>query len=177
MMDKGLKLALSLAFTALLFTATAPASDRVLAAADATPVKKAKLIDLWQPGDSGQRMNIRGRVTSLDGTPLAGIAIGIRQPDGYGDWIEQYQTTLTTDAKGRYQFGSVVPVSYYCGAPSVVVTVNQAGWKQFDTNLVFSEDLDPETHIVEGTPVFLEESTVSGETIMFGRYDIVLSPE
>ena len=43
--------------------------------------KKAKLIDFWQAGDYGQRMNIRGRVTSLDGTPLAGINISIRQAD------------------------------------------------------------------------------------------------
>jgi protocatechuate 3,4-dioxygenase beta subunit len=138
-------------------------------------VKKPKLIDLWQPGDSGQRMNIRGRVTSLDGTPLPGINIEIRQPDGDGDWIEQYQTTLTTDAKGRYQFGSVVPESNFCGSPFVHVKVYQDGWQYFDTNIVFEDDT--EFYEEDGTPVFLEESTVKGETIMFGRFDIVLSPE
>jgi hypothetical protein len=32
------------------------------------------------------------------------------------------------------------------------------------------------SHSSDGTLVFLEESTVNGETIMFGQYDIVLSP-
>jgi hypothetical protein len=36
---------------------------------------------------------------------------------------------------------------------------------------------DTEVFEEDGTPVFLEESTVKGETIMFGRFDIVLSPE
>ncbi|MFT5658170.1 MAG: hypothetical protein ACI9KN_001449 [Gammaproteobacteria bacterium] len=44
-----------------------------------SPVQqKSRLIDLWQPGDPGQRMNIRGRVMSIDGTPLGGITILIR---------------------------------------------------------------------------------------------------
>ena len=145
----------------------APASD-----AD----KKPKLIDLWEPGDSGQRMNIRGRVTSLDGTPLSGINIEIRQPDGDGDWIEQYQTTLTTDAQGRYQFGSVVPESNFCGNPFVYVKVYQDGWEYYDTNIVFGSDTGYDNYEEDGTPVFLEESTVKGETIMFGRFDIVLTP-
>ena len=178
MLTQGLKYIASKTATGLLivnlvfvhFTAAAssesPSSDAV---------KKPKLIDLWQPGDSGQRMNIRGRVTSLDGTPLSGINIEIRQPDGDGDWIEQYQTTLTTDAKGRYQFGSVVPESNFCGDPFVYVKVYQEGWEYFDTNIVFEGDT--EVYEEDGTPVFLEESTVNGETIMFGRFDIVLSPE
>ena len=140
-----------------------------------TAAKKSKLVDLWQPGDPGQRMNIRGRVTSLDGTPLPGIRIKIRQPDGEGDWIEQYQTTLITDQKGRYQFGSVVPESNYCGAPRVSVTVYQDGFEYFNTDLVFEGDT--ELYEDEGEPVFLEESTVKGETIMFGSYDFVLSLE
>lgn len=180
MIDKGFKLGLSLAFTGLLYTAAVPASDLVVAGAATTTAisaKKARLIDLWQPGDTGQRMNIRGRVTSPDGTPLADIEVAIRQPDGDGYWLEQYRTTLKTDAQGRYQFGSVVPESNYCGAPHVQVTVYQDGYEYFDTNLLFASDMDMGAHQDEGTPVFLEESTVNGETIMFGRFDIELSPE
>jgi protocatechuate 3,4-dioxygenase beta subunit len=140
--------------------------------------KKAKLVDLWQPGDAGQRMNIRGRVTGLDGKPLAGIAVEIRQPDGDGNWTEQYRTTLTTDARGRYQFGSVRPAGRYCGEPHVEVTVYQDGWEFYDDKLVFDEVMTAESYYFgDGTQVFLEESTVNGETILFGRYDIVLSPE
>lgn len=140
--------------------------------------QKAKLVDLWKPGDSGERMNIRGRVTSLDGTPLAGIAIEIRQPDGDGHWSERYRTTLTTDARGRYQFGSVVPVSNYCGDPHVEVVVYQNGWEYFDDKIVFEDSSSADSvYYGDGTSVFLEESDVKGETIKYGRFDIVLSPE
>jgi len=178
MFEQGLKLTVSKACAGLLIASLAFVSATVVANSDSPPAeanKKSKLIDLWQPGDSGQRMNIRGRVTSIDGTPLRGIKIEVRQPDGDGDWIEQYQTTLTTDSQGRYQFGSVVPQSNYCGTPFVKLKVYQDGWEYFDTNIVFEDDT--EVFEEDGTPVFLEESTVKGETIMFGRFDIVLSPE
>ena len=175
---QGLKFTASTVVTSLLTLALVVVPFSVAASSESPSSdanKKPKLIDLWEPGDSGQRMNIRGRVTSLDGTPLPGIDIEIRQPDGDGDWIEQYQTTLTTDAKGHYQFGSVVPESNFCGAPFVHVKVYQDGWEYFDVNIVFEDDT--EVYEEDGTPVFLEESTVNGETIMFGRFDIVLSPE
>lgn len=147
-------------------------------AAESTPAanKKPKLVDLWQPGDRGQRMNIRGQVTSIDGTPLPGINIFIRQKDGHGDYVAQYQTTLTTDDKGHYQFGSIVP-NDLLGANHVHVTVDEAGWQYFSMSILFEGDPNLEDHYEEGKPVFLEESTVKGVTIMFGRFDIVLMPE
>jgi protocatechuate 3,4-dioxygenase beta subunit len=180
MINKGFMPALALALAGLLTHTPVFASDLVIAGVDTTPAEspnKARLIDLWQPGDSGQRMNIRGRVTGPDGAPLAGIEVSVRQPDGDGDWNQQYSTTLKTDAQGRYQFGSVVPKSRYCGEPVVSVSVYQNGWEYFDTDLVFSENHDTSLYYGDGEQVFLEESTVGDETIMFGRYDITLSPE
>ena len=154
------------------------AMDANSATTSSAAKKKMKLVDLWQPGDAGERMNIRGRVTSLDGTPLPGIAIEIRQPDGDGQWSERYRTTLTTDARGRYQFGSVVPVSNYCGDPHVEVVVYQNGWEYFDDKIVFEDSASADrVYYGDGTSVFLEESDVKGETIKYGRFDIVLSPE
>lgn len=164
---------------ALLIAGLILASGPVSAQSDSTDAdaaKKAKLVDFWRPGDSGQRMNIRGRVTSLDGTPLPGIEISLRQADGYGDYTDQYRGVLTTDDKGRYQFGSVVPGNY-TGARHVHVTVYEEGWQYFDTSILFKDDPNQETHYQNGTAIFLEESTVNGETIMFGRFDIVLTPQ
>ncbi len=160
---------------AALATAVGPAGAQSDSAAADTS-KKARLVDFWRPGDVGQRMNIRGRVTSLDGTPLPGIQISIRQADCDGDYTSQYRGVLTTDDKGRYQFGSVVPGNY-TGARHVHVTVYQDGWEYFDTSILFKDDPNQEFHYGYGTPIFLEESTVNGETIMFGRFDIVLTPE
>jgi protocatechuate 3,4-dioxygenase beta subunit len=178
MCKQGFRLALVLAVTSL-FTANPVNAASSLVAQAETPApataKKARLIDLWQPGDSGERMNIRGRVTSIDGTPLGGINISIRQADGDGDYTERYRTTLVSDAQGRYQFGSVVPGNY-TGARHVHVTVYQEGYEYFDTSILFKDDPNLEYHYDYGEAIFLEESTVNGETILFGRFDIVLTP-
>ena len=175
----GSRFSVSTALIGLLLSSPIFAFDLTVAQAEtATPEtsRKAKLVDLWQPGDSGQRMNIRGRVTSLDGTPLAGIFISIRQANGDGEYTERYRTTLVSDAKGRYQFGSVVPNNDF-GARHVHVTVYQEGWEYFDMSILFEGDPNLEHHYDEGKAIFLEESTVKGETILFGRFDIVLVPD
>ena len=137
--------------------------------------KKSKLVDLWRPGDPGQRMNIRGRVTSIDGTPLAGIPISVRQADGNGDYSENYQAVLLSDDKGRYQFGSVVPENY-SGARHVHLEVYIDQYEYYDTSILFKGDPNLEYHYGDGQAIFLEESTVNGETILFGRFDIMLTP-
>ena len=168
-----------LALTGLLISNAVFASGLIIAQADSSAPdaeKKSKLIDLWQPGDPGERMNIRGRVTSIDGTPLGGIRISLRQANGEGDYTENYRTTLETDARGRYQFGSVVPGNYM-GAKHVHLSVYQDGFEYFDTSILFKGDPNLDEHYSSGTAIFLEESTVKGETILFGRFDIVLTPE
>lgn len=78
MLNQILKFSVSKAVTGLL-TINLVFAPSTFAASSEPPSsdadKKPKLIDLWQPGDPGQRMSIRGRVTSLDGRPLSGINI------------------------------------------------------------------------------------------------------
>jgi protocatechuate 3,4-dioxygenase beta subunit len=136
---------------------------------------KPGLVDFWRPGDPGQRMNIRGRVTSIDGTPLAGIPISIRQANGAGDYTERYRGTLISDDKGRYQFGSVLPGNY-TGARHVHVGVYTTDYKYFDTSILFKDDPNQQSHYAHGTAIFLEEATIDGETMLFGQFDIVLVP-
>jgi protocatechuate 3,4-dioxygenase beta subunit len=167
---------LGVLFTVLQAPLAATASDLVLAQANTSgDGDKPRLIDFWRPGDSGQRMNIRGRVTSLDGTPLAGIPVSIRQANGDGDYTDQYRGTLISDDRGRYQFGSVVPGNY-TGARHVHVAVYADGYAYFDTSILFKDDPNQQSHYANGTAIFLEESTVNGETIFFGQFDIVLTP-
>ena len=179
MFAQGFKITVSMVIAGLLYTTPVYAGDLILAQAESLnpdTQEKPKLVDLWQPGDSGQRMNIRGRVTSVDGTPLPGIRISIRQANGDGDYTERYRTTLTSDTKGRYQFGSVVPNNDF-GARHVHVTVYQDGWEYFDMSILFEGDPNLDQHYEDGKAIFLEESTVKGETILFGRFDIVLTPD
>ncbi len=133
-----------------------------------------KVVNLWQPGDPGERMVVRGRVTSLDGTPLAGVSIFIRQADGTGTYTERYSTVLVTDERGVYQFGSVVPGQYY-GVKHVHVTIDHDGYRWYDSRILFKGDpnLD-ESRVTDA--IFLEEATVDGDKMLFGRFDITLTP-
>lgn len=179
MLRHSLTLATFFVATSLLLSAPVSASGLILAQAEpesgSSEQEKRKLIDLWQPGDTGQRMNIRGRVTSIDGSPLAGIPIRIRQADGNGDYSDHYRTTLVSDDNGRYQFGSVVPGNYI-GARHVHIEVYTDDYEYYDTSILFKGDPNLGEHYGDGQAIFLEESTVKGETILFGRFDIVLSP-
>ncbi len=174
MFKHGFYLAALLAIASLLFPQTMPQADSA-ATGGVEADGKPKLVDFWRPGDAGQRMNIRGRVTSLDGTPLAGIPISIRQANGDGDYTQRYRTTLLSDAKGRYQFGSVVPGNYY-GVKHVHIEVYHDGYEYFDTEILFKGDPNLDGYTDAEQAIFLEESTVNGETILFGRFDIVLVP-
>ena len=154
--------------TFLLLLATWPPG---IAAAE-TGVKPG-MLELWQPGDSGQRMRIRGRVSSLDGRPLANVVVGFRHADSEGlDW-SYYQGEVITNEKGLYQFGSVIPGNSH-RLSHVHVTVDHPGYTYVDTEFHFKHD--PKAAEDDPDAIFLEEGTVGGETMMYGRYDITLIP-
>ena len=135
---------------------------------------KPRMIDLWQSGDSGQRMRIRGRVTSTDGRPVPYVKIGIRHADSEGmDW-SYHQGVVTTNEKGVYQFGSVIPGNSH-RLSHVHVTISHEGYQYVDTEFHFKDD----PKVLPGDPdaIFLEEGNVGGKKMMFGRYDITLIPE
>jgi protocatechuate 3,4-dioxygenase beta subunit len=134
---------------------------------------RPKMVDLWQPGDSGQRMRIRGRVTSVDGSPVADVVIRFRHADSEGlDW-SYHLGEVVADEKGLYQFGSVIPGNSH-RLSHVHVTVDHEGYRYLDTEFHFKHD----PKAAEGDPaaIFLEAGTVDGETMMYGRYDIMLIP-
>jgi len=165
----------------MLVYTTAFGANLVIAQAQTSPPsspsdKKSKLVSLWQPGDPGQRMNIRGRVTSIDGTPVKGASIFVRQTDGNGDYHEaRYNATLTTNEKGGYQFASVLPGQYY-GIKHIHVGVNHEGYQYLDTRIIFKGDPSLDEYSAPEA-IFLEEGDINGETVLFGRFDMVLTPK
>ncbi|MDJ0779857.1 MAG: hypothetical protein QNJ85_18450 [Gammaproteobacteria bacterium] len=135
---------------------------------------KPRLVDLWSPGEPGDRMRIRGRVTSLDGTPVPNVVITFRHADAEGlDW-SYYLGDVVANEKGVYQFGSVVPGNSH-RLSHVHVYVSHDGFQYLDTEFYFKRD--PKADPDNPDSIFLEEGTVDGETMLFGRYDITLIPE
>ena len=134
---------------------------------------KPKMVDLWSPGDKGQRMRIRGRVMSIDGRPVPNVSIFIRHADSEGfDW-SYHRGYVVTNEKGNYQFGSVIPGNSH-RLSHVHVYVDHEGFEYLETEFYFKHD--PKANESDPNAIFLEAGTVDGETMMFGRYDITLIP-
>ena len=135
--------------------------------------RKQEMLELWSPGEPGQRMRIRGRVTSIDGTPLPDVSVRVRHADSEGlDW-SYYQGTAVTNGKGAYQFGSVIPGNSH-RLSHVHVYVNHAGYQFLETEFYFKDD--PKAAKDDPNTIFLEAGTIDEETMMFGRFDIILIP-
>jgi len=134
---------------------------------------RPKMVDLWTPGDSGQRMRIRGRVTSLDGTPVPNVQIYFRHADSEGIDFSYHRGVVTANEKGVYEFGSVIPGNSH-RLSHVHVYVTHDGFRDLDTEFYFKHD--PKSAEDDPDAIFLEAGSVGGETMMFGRYDITLIP-
>ena len=71
-------------------------------------------------GEAGVPTFVSGRVTDLDGTPIAGAELDVWQTDAEGFYDVQrpergemrLRGKFSTDAKGRYRFRTVKPISY-----------------------------------------------------------------
>ena len=135
---------------------------------------KPKMLELWTEGDKGQRMRIRGRVTSSDGTPLPNVSIRFRHADSEGIDRSYHQGVLETNEKGVYQFGSVIPGNNH-RLSHVHVYISHPGYEYVDTEFHFKDD--PKAQRDDPNAIFLEEGSIDGEKMMYGRWDITLTPQ
>ncbi|MBX2878472.1 MAG: carboxypeptidase regulatory-like domain-containing protein [Granulosicoccus sp.] len=133
--------------------------------------EKPKMLELWKPGDTGQRMRIRGRVTDTSGKPLPNVKIRFRHADSNGINRSYHQGELTTNDRGVYQFGSVIPGNSH-RLSHVHVYISHPGYEYLDTEFYFKDD--PKADPDDPNSIFLEESNSNGEKIMYGRWDITL---
>ena len=133
-------------------------------------------VDLWRPGDPGQRLHMLGRVTSTDGRPIAGAELIIWQADGAGSYHEdRYRALIRTAEDGGYRFSTVLPGQYY-GLKHIHMVVDHRAHHRLPTRILFKGDplLD---QVADGDlAIDVEEARVEGETVLFGRFDIVMQP-
>ncbi len=136
--------------------------------------EKPKMLELWSPGDSGQRMRIRGRVTNAQGDPMPNVSIRFRHADSEGIDRSYHRGELTTNERGVYQFGSVIPGNSH-RLSHVHVYISHPGFRYLETEFYFKDD--PKANPDDPNAIFLEESNSDGETMMYGRWDVALTPE
>ena len=133
-----------------------------------------KMLELWSQGDSGQRMRIRGRVASEDGSPIPNVKIRFRHADSAGIDRSYHQGELETNERGVYQFGSVIPGNNH-RLSHVHVYIDHPGFQYLDTEFYFKDD--PKANPDDPNAIFLEESNTDEGKMMYGRWDITLTPE
>ena len=163
-----------LLFLGLLLSSGVTAQDQTSSQQGQDDTAKPKMLELWKPGDSGQRMRIRGRVTSVDGTPVPNVSIRFRHADSEGMDRSYHQGVLTTNERGVYQFGSVIPGNSH-RLSHVHVYIDHPGFQYLDTEFYFKDD--PKVNPDDPNAIFLEESSTNGEVMMYGQWDVVLTPE
>lgn len=135
---------------------------------------KPKIMELWSEGDKGQRMRIRGRVTSTDGSPIPNVKIRFRHADADGMNNSYHQGELVTNDRGVYQFGSVIPGNSH-RLSHVHVYISHPGFQYLETEFYFKED--PKVNPDNPNAIFLEEGTIDGLKMKYGRWDVTLTQE
>ncbi len=129
---------------------------------------------LWQPGDPGERLFLRGRVVDPGGQPLAGALVALRQADGNGEYHEvRYRATLQTAKDGTFSVSTVLPGQYW-GAKHIHLLVRHESHGQMVTRILFKGD----PHLNEARDgdfaILLEEVHKNGEKFLVGGVELIL---
>jgi len=157
---------------ALATTALAPATALAASSGEAPP---PTALNLWRPGDPGQPLRISGWVRGVDGKPIAGATVYIRQADSTGTYTPDYQGSLITAEDGSYRFSTVLPGQYY-GIKHIHIGAAHEGYEYLETQILFKGDpnLDPASDSEHA--IHLEEAMVQEKKVLFGRFDMTLKP-
>lgn len=144
-------------------------------ARDAAPARDDAItpINLWQPGDPGQRIYIDGLVTDVERNPIPNATVHIRQADGNGDYHhDRYRASIVTDEDGRYAFGTVLPGQYY-GVKHIHVLAEHEFFQPLETEIIFKGDPNLD-RASEERAVFLEKAGGREGDVLYGRFEIML---
>ena len=130
---------------------------------------------LWQDGDPGERLHLRGRVVSVGGEPVDGAQLIMWQADGGGSYHpERYRTRLYTAENGEFRLTTAVPGQYY-GLAHIHVMVSHPNFQPLTTRVLFKGD----PYLGEADDdlaIMLEEVRKDDATVMVGSVQFVLEP-
>ncbi len=163
--------ALRTALAALALALTFATAARVAAAE-----RPEATANLWQPGDPGERLEIRGRVLSAGGQPASGAVLELWQRDGTGVYRDdRYRARLQTGDDGWFQISTVLPAQGF-GARHIHVVVTHPTHRRLATAVLFQGDPNLEQAMLEGIPIALERVQTDTEMYLLGGVEFVLQP-
>ncbi len=131
---------------------------------------------LWQPGDPGQRLHLRGRVLSTSGEPLAGALVELWQMDGAGSYHDdRYRARLQTGDKGEFAIATALPGAGFW-ARHIHVVVSHPSHQRLVSRILFKGDPNLSSGVDDALAIVLEEVRDKDETVLFGGVELVLRP-
>lgn len=155
----------------LLPLAAAATSD----APDSTSLASASSVVLWQSGDPGERLFLKGRVMDSSGRPLPGASVALRQTDGNGHYNEsRYRASLETSAEGTFSISTVLPGQYW-GPKHIHFRADHEGYRALNIRVLFKGDPHLDEAREGDFAIPLEEVHKDGERIFVGELELVLS--
>ena len=167
--------ALVLAVLALPLLARAATEASSGTGAAGPPTIPASVV-LWQPGDPGERLFLRGRVVDPGGRPLAGAVVFLRQADGNGNYHDlRYRATLETAKDGTFSVSTVLPGQYW-GAKHIHVRVRHEAYGDLVTRILFKGDPHLDAARDADFAILLEEVHKDGVKMLVGGVELILPP-
>lgn len=172
----------------MLLAVSAAAAQSVLAPTARTSIgifyqpDAPELTTLWRPGDSGQRLQLQGRVLASDGTPVAGAVVELWHADSAGGVDEsRYRTRLRSAADGSFGIRTVLPghieMARYndvFAARHIHIVVTHPRHPRLVSLIYFKGDERLADTPYPQLAITLEEARVGEDLLLFGQVEIVL---
>ena len=132
---------------------------------------------LWQPGQPGQRLQLRGRVLNTSGMPLADALVELWHTDAFGNY-PPLRASLKTKTNGSFGITTVLP-GHNQGyrARHIHFVITHAAHRRLVTRIFFKGDVNLDEAPFPELAVFLEESSIDGESLLFADVEFVLQSQ
>lgn len=167
--------------------APTPACGKPGDAAAATPRQGAgpfytpnspRRASLVEPGASGARLVLGGRVWTTDCRPVPGALIDVWHCDAQGEYDNsgyRYRGHLFADANGAYRLETIVPGRYPGRTRHIHVRVQAPGSAPLTTQLYFPGEPGNADDFIWRPELEIAAAARAGDATRVGRFDFVLA--
>ncbi len=137
---------------------------------------------LWRPGDTGQRLQLRGRVLSQSGAPVSNALVELWHADGAGNVDEsRYRASQRTSNDGYFGIKTVLPghieMARYndvFGPRHIHIVVTHPDHARLVSLIYFKGDERLVNTPYPELAIALDETGSGDDAVLFGAVEIVL---
>ena len=135
-----------------------------------------EVTSLWQPGDPGRPLYLKGLVFDTGGRPLPGALVELWHTDSDGNY-PPLRGAIRTQKNGSFAIRTVLP-GHHLGyrARHIHFVVTHPEHQPLVTRIYFMGDPNMDEALFPELAILLEEGSIEGETRLFGNVDFVLVP-